>query len=56
MLYFIGRLISNKFAAFYKRENRAKFPIYEKGAVLSTPLLSPVAQHARASGVAPIMH
>ena len=36
-----GRLISIKYAAFCKRENIAKFTIYEKGAVLSTPLLPP---------------
>ena len=43
MLHFIGRLISIKYAAFCKRENRAKFQIYEKRAVLSTPLLLKIA-------------
>ena len=40
MLHLVGRLISIKYAAICNRENRAKFVIYEKRAVLSTPLLT----------------
>ena len=39
MPHMSGRLISIKYAAFFNRENRAKFLISEKWAVLSTPLL-----------------
>ena len=39
MLHLVGRLISIKYAAICNRENIAKFLIYEKRAVLSTPLL-----------------
>ena len=44
MLHLVGRLISIKYAAICNRENIAKFLIYEKRAVLSTPLFSS-AQH-----------
>ena len=39
MLHLVGRLISIKYAAICNRENIATFLIYEKRAVLSTPLL-----------------
>ena len=40
MLHLVGRLISIKYAAICNRENIAKFLIFEKRAVLSTPLFA----------------
>ena len=45
MLHLVGRLISIKYAAICNRENIAKFLIYEKRAVLSTPLLLSFQNH-----------
>ena len=51
MLHLVGRLISIKYAAICNRENIAKFLIYEKRAVLSTPLLHSLLIQLPASGL-----